>query len=150
MKKERKNGNGWSSSSTNARNRTFLVVSFIVLLALLCLHRSFPNSAIPIVKMRLVVFCGHRHHDYIFTIAPLFVSILSSSLIPIIPPSTPSHLLLSFLVDHKETQHRKQSYKNTPKTCQSQKAHSQKSHKNTPKPVMNKNIHKNTKNTHIH
>lgn len=150
MKKERKNGNGWSSSSTNARNRTFLAVFFIVLLALLCLHRSFRNSAIPIVKMRLVVFCGHRHHDYIFTIAPLFVSILSSSLIPIIPPSTPSHLLLlSFLVDQKETQHKKQSHRNTPKTV-SHNAHSQKSHKNTPKPLMNRNIHKNTKNTHIH
>ncbi len=93
---------------------------------------------------------------------------LSSSLIPIIPPSTPSHLLLlSFLVDHKETQHQKQSQKTPTKTItqkhsqnsQSQKAHSQKSHKNTPKPLMNKNTpkplmnkntHKNTKNTQIH
>jgi hypothetical protein len=86
----------------------------------------------PIVKLRLVVFCGHRHHDYIFTIAPLFVSILSSSLIPIIPPSTPSHLLLlSFLVYHKETQHKNQSHKNTPKTVITESALTKESQKHS-------------------
>jgi hypothetical protein len=86
----------------------------------------------PIVKLRLVVFCGQRHHDYIFTIAPLFVATLSSSLSPIIPPSTPSHLLLlSFLVDHKETQHKKQYTKTLPKQSVTESALTKESQKHS-------------------